>query len=177
MKKVRAKTCDAAFQFRMGSGFAGDVNRTHPATIEPCLNDVGTPVLFYGEAVLVDTTNQSVQPFGAGDTAVTVAYGVSVRPYPFQQSSASNFGEAAFGDATPPAGAIDILRAGYIMAKVTGTPTKGQPVHVWCAASAGAHVQGQFEAVADAGNTATLANATFNGSPDANGVVEIAFNI
>jgi hypothetical protein len=177
MKKMRMKTRDAAFGFRMGAGFAGDVNRTHPSSIEPALNDTGTPVGAFGHAVLVDQTDQTVRPFAAGDTAITVAYGVSVRPYPFQQSSASNFGEATFGDAVPPAGAIDILRSGYIMAKVTGTPKKGNPVYVWCAASSGAHVQGQFEASATGGSTAALANATFNGSPDSSGVVEVAFNI
>lgn len=37
----RRRTHDAtnAFPFRMNTGFAGDVNRTHPASIEPCLID------------------------------------------------------------------------------------------------------------------------------------------
>jgi hypothetical protein len=177
MKVVRHKTRDVAFSFRMGAGFAGEVNRAQSNKIEPALNDTQTPVASYGHAVLVDTTDQTVRPFAAGDTAVTVAYGVAVRPYPFQQSSATNFGDIDIGAATPPAGAIDILRSGYIMAKVNGSPRKGQPVFVWCAASAGANIQGQFVATATGGSTAALANATFNGTPDSAGVVEIAFNV
>lgn len=179
MSKTRMKTRDAAFGFRMGAGFPGDVNRTHPASIEPALVDSGDPATAYGMAVLVDAVTQGVRKFVAGDTAVTKAYGVTVRPYPSQQMTASNYGEAAFGAATPPTtGAIDVLRQGYIMGKVPAgqAPVKGGAVHIWCAASSGVHVQGGFEAAADAGNTASITNATFNGSPDADGNVEIVFN-
>ncbi len=182
MSKTRMKTRDAAFQFRMGAGFPGDVNRTHPASIEPALIDASAPPTAYGQAVLVDATTQGVRPFTTGDQSNTVAagYGLTVRPYPTQQSSGSNFGAASFGAATPPAsGVIDVLRAGYIMSTVPSgqTPVKGGAVYVWATASSGAHVQGGIEAVYSAGNTTQLLNATFNGSPDANGNVEIAFNI
>lgn len=181
MSKTRMKTRDVAYQFRMGAGFPGDVNRTHPASIEPCLADTTTPPTAFGQGVLINSATQGVRPFGAADASATavVTYGVTVRPYPFQQSSASNFGAAALGSAIPPAGAIDVLRAGYIMAQVPAgqTPVKGGAVYIWCAASSGSHVQGGFEASASAGNTALIANATFNGSPDASGNVEIAFNV
>lgn len=179
-KKIRMKARDAAFQFRMGAGFPGDVNRTHPATIEPVLIDATSPPTAFGQPVLVDPTSQGVRPFAAGDTAITTAYGMSVRPYPFQQSSASNFGSAAFGTGAPPAtGVMDVLRAGYIMAKLpTGeTSVKGGAVYVWCAASTGVHVQGGIESAASAGNTAALAGVTFNGAPDADGTVEVVFNV
>jgi len=180
--KIRMKTHDVAFQFRMGAGFAGDVNRTHPASIEPCLIDATTPPTAFGQAVLV-TATQGVRPYStadANDTVASTAWGVTVRPYPFQQSSTSNFGEAAIGSATPPTtGVIDVLRAGYIMGKVPAgqTPKKSDPVYVWCTASVGVHVQGGFEAAADPLDTVKLANATFNGSPDASGNVEICFNV
>lgn len=180
MSKQRMKTHDVAFAFRMGAGFPGDVNRTHPASIEPCLNDPETPVSLFGQPVLIDATSQAARPFAAGDASDTVpsGYGVSVRPYPFQQASASNFGEATIGAAPVPAGAIDILRAGYIMGKLNaGTAVKGNPVYVWCAASSGDHVQGGLEGSASSGNTVQLKNATFNGGADASGNVEIAFNI
>lgn len=182
MKKTRMKTRDVAFQFRMGAGFPGDVNRTHPASIEPCLIDASAPPTAYGQPVLVDATTQGVRPFAAGDQSDTVAagYGVTVRPYPFQQSSASNFGEAAIGAATPPVtGVMDVLRAGYIMGKVPAgqTAVKGAAVYVWAAASTGSHVIGGLETAYSAGNTTQLLNATFNGTPDADGNVEIAFNI
>lgn len=180
--KIRMKTKDAAFQFRMGAGFAGDINRTHPASVEPTLIDASAPPTAYGQPVLVDATTQGVRPFAAGDQSDTVAagYGITVRPYPTQQSSASNFGAAALGSATPPVtGIMDVLRAGYIMVNLPagGAPVKGGAVYVWAAASTGSHVLGGVEAAYSAGNTTQLLNATFNGSPDANGNVEIAFNI
>lgn len=180
MSKIRMKAKDAAFQFRMGAGFPGDVNRTHPVSIEPALPNASTPPTLYGEAVLVDTATNSVRPFAAGDTGVTAAYGITVRPYPFQQSSASNYGAAALGSAAPPTtGAIDIMRSGYMTVQIPAgvAVTKGGAVYVWCAASSGAHVQGGFEGAASGGNTAALAGCTFNGPADASGVVEIAFNI
>ena len=179
MSKKRMKVRDASFTFRMGAGFAGEVNRTHPADIVPELIDsaASTPPTAYGQVVILDTVNSAVRPFAAGDTAVTTAYGMTVRPYPTQQASASNFGQADLGAATPPtSGVIDVLRRGYIMAKVTGTVAKGGAVYVWCAASSGNHVQGQLESGATGGSTAALTNLTFNGSADANGVVEVIFN-
>lgn len=180
--KIRMKTNDAAFQFRMGAGFAGDINRSHPASVEPTLIDASAPPTAYGQPVLVDPTTQGVRPFAAGDQSNTVpaGYGITVRPYPTQQSSASNFGAAALGAATPPVtGIMDVLRAGYIMVNLPagGAPVKGGAVYVWAAASTGSHVLGGVEAAYSAGNTTQLLNATFNGSPDASGNVEIAFNI
>ena len=177
----RMKTQDVAFGFRMGAGFAGDVNRTHPASIEPALNNTTTPVTAFGQPVLVDTATQTVRPFALADQSNTIAsgYGIAVRPYPYQQMTASNFGEATIGAGAVQAGAIDVLRSGYIMTKLSfgGTPKKGQPVYVWAAATSGNHVQGGIEAAYTAGSTTQLLNATFNGSPDASGNVEIAFNI
>ena len=178
--KTRMKTNDVAFAFRMGAGFPGDVNRTHPASIEPCLIDANAAPTAYGQAVLVDASTQGVRPFTTGDQSDTVAagYGITVRPYPYQQSSASNYGATAIGAGTPPtAGACDVLRSGYIMGKLNaGTAVKGAPVYVWAVASTGAHVQGGFEAAYSSTNTTKLLNATFNGSADAAGNVEIVFN-
>jgi hypothetical protein len=177
-KVIRLKTRDAAFSYRMGAGFPGDVNRTHPASIEPVLIDAAAPPTLYGQPTLIDPTTQGVRPFAAGDTAVTDAYGMTVRPYPTQQESATNYGATGLGTGTPPAsGIMDVLRMGYIMAKVNGSTVKGGTVYVWCAASTGSHVQGGLEATASAGNTAALSRVTFNGVPDANGFVEVAFNI
>lgn len=181
-RAIRAKVRDVAFAYRMGAGFAGDVNRTHPATIEPTLIDASAPPTLYGQPVLVDPTTQGVRPYASGDQSDTVAsgYGFTVRPYPAQQSSASNYGAATLGAATPPAsGAIDVLRAGYIMVNLPagGSPVKGGAVYVWSKASTGAHVLGAVEAAFSSTNTTQVLNATFNGSPDASGNVEVAFNI
>lgn len=180
--KQRMKTRDVAFQFRMGAGFTGDVNRTHPASIEPVLVNTTTPPLFYGQGVIVDAAGQGVRPLVAGDVALTAVYGVTVRAFPIQQSSASNFGAAALGAATPPAsGVIDVLRSGYIMVQLGGTfaaAKKGGPVYIWTAASSGAHIQGTFEDTLVGGSTTpALPGVTFNGTPDVNGVVEICFNV
>jgi hypothetical protein len=181
---TRMKTRDVAFTFRMGAGFTGDVNRTHPASIEPVLIDASAPPLLFGEAVVVDPTTQGVRPLVAGDSALTKVYGVTVRAFPTQQSSGTNYGAAALGSAVPPvSGVMDVLRSGYIMVQLGNNAwpnaKKGSAVFVWIAASSGNHVQGAFEDTATGGSTIALDTSlyTFNGTADASGVVELAFNI
>jgi hypothetical protein len=168
---VRAKTRDVAFAYRMGAGFAGDVNRTHPFSATPNLQDATTPVRLYGDPCVVNTAANTVRGFTAGDTAITRMYGVAVRPFPTQQSTTSQgLGAGAASTSQP----LDVLDSGFIMVKCNvGTPTKDGLVYVWCAASSGSHVQGGFEAAATGGSTAAIANARFNGPPDANGICEI----
>lgn len=184
----RAKTMDDAFKFRMGAGFPGDVNRVHPFSVEPVLIDVNAPPTAYGQPVVVDATTQGVRPLVAGDSGLDAIYGVTVRPFPLQApSSPNNFGGtqtaggAITSSGTPPAsGVLDVLRAGYIMVKanVGSAPVKGGRVFIWVAATAGNHIQGQFESAASGGNTIELDEKSyFNGVPDANGNVEISFNI
>lgn len=172
----RFRTCDTSFTFRMGAGFAGDVNRGHPASIQPCLIDPNAPPTAYGQAVLVDATSQGVRPLVAGDIAVTEIWGVTARPYPIQQpTTANNYGAAPYGSITPPAlQPIDVLRGGYIMVQVVGNPVKGGSVYIWCAASGGGHTIGGFEAAASSGNTAALdANYQWNSPPDSSGIAEL----
>ncbi len=176
MKKVtRMKTRDVAFPYRMGAGFAGDVNRTHPASIEPCLVDVNAPPATFGQAVLVDPTTQGVRPFTTGD-ASQIAYGVTVRPYPFQQQSATNYGAASIGNAgSPSVGAIDVLRLGYIMVQINAgqtAPVKNGAVYVRVAATSGTHIIGQFETASDGTNNVLVQNMKFQGGMDASGVAE-----
>lgn len=177
--RKRTRDTATAFAFRMPAGFPGDVNRGHPASIEPTLIDASAPPTAYGQGVVVDATTNGVRPLSAGDTALTALWGITVRPYPIQQSSASNFGQASFGAATPPvSGEIDVLRWGYIMAVLpagAAAVTKGAAVFIWCAASSGAHVQGGFESAGSGGNTAALDTNRymFNGPADAGGNVEI----
>ena len=178
--KIRAKTKDVAFLFRMGAGNPGDVNRSHPASIEGALQHATTPVLGFGHACVIDTTTQTVRRAAAGDTEITDVYGFSVRPYPTQSAAGGAYGAETLGSATPPAGPIDVLRAGYIMSKLpsdAAAAKKGGQVFIWVAASSGTHTQGGVEMVASAGNTAALAKATFNGTQDSTGVVEVAYNI
>lgn len=182
LRITRMKVRDVAFAFRMGAGFPGEVNRTHPVTIEPCLISAASPPTAFGQAVLLAAANAGVRPLVAGDVNVTSTFGVTVRPYPYQQSSGTDFGTANLGAGTPPTtGVTDVLRSGYIMVKIPAgqTPAKGDPVYVWTAASTGVHVQGGFEAVVDHGTNTTpaLTGVTFNGPPDAQGNVEICFNV
>lgn len=169
-----AYTRDVAIAYRMDAGFPGDVNRTHPCSIEPCKINTTTPPTAYGHAVLVDTATNSVREVAAGDTGVTKLYGLAVRPYPEQQRSGGM--TATIGAATPPtSGVLDVCRSGYIMTKIPAgqAVTKGGAVYLWVAADSGSHKQGFFENAASAGNTAAIANAYFNGPADASGNVEI----
>lgn len=174
----RARTRDVAFTYRMGAGFPGDVNRTHPASVLPGLMDTADPVAMYGFPVLDDATDNTYRGFTDADDAVTVIDGVLVRPFPTQQTSGGM--TSTIGAATPPVGpaVIDVLDDGFILTRLSdfaaASPVKGGPVYVWTAASAGNHVLGGFEAVATGGSsTAAIVNARFNGPPDANGVCEI----
>lgn len=173
---VRARTHDVAFTYRMGAGFPGDVNRTHPASILPGLMNTTTPVLLYGNPVLVDTVTNSIREVLVGDTAVTTIAGVLVRPYPTQQTTGGM--SASIGAAVPPtSGVVDVLQDGFIMVRCNNfaaqQPTKAGAVFIWIAASTGAHVQGGFESVASSGNTIAITNARFNGPTDAAGVTEL----
>jgi hypothetical protein len=175
----RHRTVDTSIQFRMGAGVAGDVNRGHPASIQPCLNSPVNPVNGYGVPVVVDATNGSnggVRPIQAGDVALTNIWGVTARPYPIQQATTSQpYGAVPYGGITPPSvQPIDVLRGGYIMVQVNGACVKGGAVFIWAAASGGGHTQGGFEIVASAGNTLSLGNGfSFNSPPDSNGIAEL----
>jgi hypothetical protein len=159
----------------------GEVNRAHPCSIEPTGVSATTPPTGFGQAVVIDTAgNSGVRLVQAGDSALTDVYGITVRPYPYQAGSAGAYGTAQLGGGTPALNQpMDVLRSGYIVVAVNGSPKKGQPVFVWCAASGGGHVQGAFEAAASAGNTIAIGGSktTFNGTPDATGLVEIAYNV
>lgn len=172
-----------AIPFRLPLGRAGQVSRNHPSpTIEPDLIDptIANNLWIWGQACVV-SGNQGVRPVQPGDTAITDIYGITVLPWPIQASSATDYGRAPFGQGPVPVnGAIDLLRAGYILVPIVGTPVKGAPVFVWIAASAAPHIQGGFEAAATAGSTIAIGSAktTFQGGADPTwNVCEVAFNI
>lgn len=185
IQRGRRLTCDTssmAFGFRMGAGFAGDVNRTHPFSVEPNLICVATPPTALGQAVLDAAANAGVRPFGAGDGAAVDMAGVTVRAYPTQQTTGGM--SSAFGSVTPPtSGVTDVLREGYIMVKIpvaeAAVAAKGGAVFVRCAAAAADDPVGGFKAQADGGNTAALSaiRYTFNGPADAAGIVELRVRI
>lgn len=177
----RRRTCDVAYGLRMPAGVAGDISRhVPPGTIEQCLLAAAVPPAGFGLAVVTtgDTEN-AVRLVQAGDDALTAIYGITVRPFPFQPATATNYGAVGFGGGAPAAGQpVDVLRSGYILGLINGSPVKGGRVYVWIGASAGAHVQGAFEIAASGANTILLDQHTlFQGGVDANSVGEIGFNI
>ena len=181
----RQMTHDVAFQYRMGAGFLGDVNRTHPASIEPCLIDASAPPTAYGQPVLVDPTTQGVRTLATTDytTNPWYIYGITVRPYPFQANTTT----PTIGGGTPPvSGIIDVLRSGYIMVPVYGACVKGGLAYIWVTATSVNHIENTFEITTNASNVNIVSNpnTSFNGSPDTSAVLnaninvaELAFNI
>ncbi len=171
----RGPARDVAFTFRMGTGAAGQITRSHPMSSEPNFQDASLPVLAYGLAVVVNSAGTGVRQIQTSDTGITTIYGVAVRPFPTQQFKDSvGFGEVALGAGTPPGAnnAIDVLKEGYILVPIVGTAKKGGTVYLWVAASSGAHVQGGFEA-SSSGSTVTLTNCTFNGVAGSDGIGEL----
>ena len=166
-----------AFTFSMPGGIPGDLQRAESGfTTEPAPIDYASPPTAYGIPVVVDATNLGVRGMINTDT---VAYGVLVRPFPLQAATASGFSGAVAlggGSVPPTKGVADVLKRGYITVTTQGTPVKGGTVYIWTAASSAPHVQGGFEASSSGGNTIT-APAYFMGAADANGNVEIAWNI
>jgi hypothetical protein len=172
---VRARTHDVSFQFRMGAGFPGDVNRVHPFSVVPGLMDTTDAIRKYGDPALINSTDSTYRGFKAGDDATKIA-GVLVRPYPTQQTTGgmtATMGAAA----APTSGVIDILEDGYIMVQcndfAANPPSKGGIVTVRIAATSGNKIQGGFHAATDTTNTVTISNARWNGEADANGVAEL----
>lgn len=158
------------FQFRMPNGFAGGVSRVESATIEPNLIDDAVPPTIFGAPVKL--VSGKVRNLTTSDTAAAV-YGFLVREFP------SGASQDALGVSTPPtSGPASVLKRGYIMAGVNaGTAAKNGTVYVRVAAAAAGKPLGGIEAVADSTNTVALTGAYFNGTADAQGVAEIAYNL
>lgn len=177
----RARVGDVAFTYRMGAGFAGDINRTHPVSVAARKINQTNPPTFFGQAVLYDGATNSARAVLVADNGITQIAGVVARPYPIQDpGTTSPFGAQTFNTGTPPLNQpVDVVEFGYILVPVVGTPTLGGAVFIWTAAASGNHVVGGFEAAASAGNTSALATASyfFNGPPDANGLVELAIRL
>lgn len=167
----RARTHDVAFTFRMGAGFPGDVNRTHPFSVIPGIPNATTPPRLYGDPVIVDTATNSYRGINSGDTNTFAADGIAVRPYPTQQTSGNM--TASFGTGVPATNQpVDVLEDGFIIVKCNvGTPTLKGAVYVYTSTSTGSHVLGGFEA-ASGSNLTLVSNMVFMGPPDANGYCE-----
>ncbi len=175
---TRARTRDVAFQFRMGAGFPGDINRTHPFSVLPGLMNETDPIRLYGDPAIAVAHADGVQfrGFKAGDTR-TVIDGILVRSYPIQQLATTGTNQPIGAAAAPTSGVIDVLEDGFIMVKcndfAANPPSRGALVTVRIAATAGNKIQGGLHAAADGANTLTITNARWNGGADANGIAEL----
>lgn len=173
----RAFTTDAAIKYRMDAGYPGDVNRTHPFSVRPVLQDAANPVRLYGDPVMLGAGSAMRGVLAADQAASTKIKGVLVRPYPVSQTTGGM--SATLGAAVPPQTAVpqDILEDGYIMVKcnnfAANAPAQGGAVFVWAAASSGNHVLGGFEALATAGSTFPVSNAEWYSGADGNGTAEL----
>ena len=155
-----------AFLYRMPSGIPGDVSRKSHSTIEAHLAKGS----FGAFGVFGKLTADGIVPLEAADTDV---YGLIVRSYPTQ--SALN----GLGAAIPQSGIMqDVLRRGYMTVRCNaGNAKKAGAVFVRIAAGTELKPIGGIEAIADAANTIELKNAMFMHDADAQGNVEISFNI
>jgi len=189
-KAVRLAFRDVAYPFRMPAGFAGDVNRTHPATIEPALINTTNPPTLYGIPAFISTagTANAVRMVITADGSATPSapWGFFARPFPSQQQTATTANApASLSSSIPPvSGQVDVLRAGYIMGQMnpaSAAVVKGGQVYVWAAATTGSgatlHTQGNLEQAANSTNTLALTGCFFNGPADSSGVVELSVNI
>lgn len=171
--RVRARTRDVAYEFRMPAGIAGDINRSFAATVESCMISNATqgdnPTVF-GVGLVIDAANHVARLPKVGDAAL---YGLFVRPYP------TNSSQDGLGTSTPANGGVgDILRRGYMTIHLYGATAAVKGAKAYCRIqNAGAgQIIGGIEAAADGANTID-ANAVFMGPADAEGNVEVAFNI
>lgn len=173
---VRARTCDVAITYRMGAGFAGDVNRTHPFSVIAALMNATDPARAYGELLLWDAANgvRTIKAADQADSTAVVIAGALVRPYPTQQTTGGM--SAALGAATPAqSGVCDVLNEGFIICKMkAGVAVKrGDAVWVWAVATETVNIQGELQAASVSNKTVPIANARFMGPADANGIVEV----
>jgi hypothetical protein len=166
--------------YRMPAGIPGEVTRfqTVGTTIAAQTQNSTTPFTAYGLVGTIDTNG--ARPILASDAAAPATpLGISVRPFPTSDNQVANPGVVGFGSGTPmPRGIIDMLFRGYINMKLNGAAaaTKGAPVYVFSGVSSGNHVQAGIEAAAGT-SLWLLPGAFFTGPADAQGNVEIQFNI
>ncbi|MDC5394046.1 hypothetical protein OHW68_09150 [Acinetobacter baumannii] len=155
-----------AYLYRMPSGIPGDISRKAHSTVEAHILKGS----FGAFGIFGKLTADGIVPLEAADTDV---YGLIVRSYPTQ--SALN----GIGAAVPQPGIVnDIMRRGYMTVKCNaGTAKKAGKVYVRVATGTELKPIGGIEAVADGVNTIELKNAMFMHDADAQGNVEISYNI
>lgn len=159
-----------SFLYRMPGGIPGDISRQSQATVESVQLDSANAFSAYG--LVGKVSSGKFVPFAGGE-ADGADYGILVRPYPTASS------QDGLGTSTPPtSGMGDCLKRGYITVKLNaGTAALNGTVYVRVATPGSGKPIGGFEAAADSTNTIALSKARFMSAADADGNVEIAYNI
>ncbi|MGL5969414.1 MAG: structural cement protein Gp24 [Kluyvera sp.] len=163
-----------AYLTRMPLGIAGGVTRPRDLTIEPVSLDHTKQFASYGLAGKY--VNDKFVPLESGDT-ISKVKGILVRPFPI--TSALDL--AYIGVTANQVG--DNLKRGYICVMATAgnatTAKKGDPVYVRVAGGTTQSPVGSFVLSPDstASNTPQLPNAEVMGPGEADGRIEIAYNI
>ncbi|EMW1042112.1 hypothetical protein AAEK51_004924 [Citrobacter freundii] len=163
---------DNTFLYRMPAGIAGAISRPQDLTVEPQTLDSAKAFAAYGLAGKFSAGK--FVPIEEADTAAVVV-GIYVRPYPTasqpdkvrQIGTGYNF-------------AGDCMKRGYVTVNLgadASAVTLGGAVYMRVATPSDTSPLGAFLAAADGENTVQITNAFFNGPGDANGNIELAFNI
>ncbi|WP_350305579.1 structural cement protein Gp24 [Photorhabdus viridis] len=160
---------------RMPLGIPGAVTRPRDLTIQPETFD--PKKLFSAYGLVGKYSNGKFVPLEEGDTVDEVK-GILVRPYPTQSQTDLAYLGVKVGSAA------DNLKRGYICVAVgvsaaSVSASKGNPVYVRVAGATADSPVGSFVLVQDVTgeNTPALPGAEVMGPSDANGNIEIAYNI
>ena len=159
-----------AYLTRMPVGFPGAVTRQDQVTLQPEMIDATNGPTAYG--TFCKMTSGKVCKLAGGE-AVGDIVGPIARPYPFQAATSE-----ALGAGTPLLGSVgDIMKRGYMSVAFAGTTAaKGGQVYV-CINVAGGNAVGEIFEGDDGGNNIAVTNCFFMGAADADGNVEISYNI
>lgn len=167
-----------AILYRMPAGIAGVVSRPDQSTMEAVTitpyGTTGAPPAF-GLGCIIDATTGQLRVLASGDST---CYGFLAKPFP--AIGGNDAASQGLGQAVPPAaGNVAVLVRGYMTVKLAGATAavKGAAVYVWKAATSGANINSQVVAADPTTNGFVLPRTYFMGPADANGNVEIGFNI
>ncbi|WP_316549618.1 structural cement protein Gp24 [Klebsiella michiganensis] len=163
---------DNTFLYRMPAGIAGAISRPQDLTVEPQTLDSAKAFAAYGLAGKFSAGK--FVPIEEADTAAVVV-GIYVRPYPTasQPDKVRQIG-TGFNFAG------DCMKRGYVIVNLgvdASSVALGGAVYMRVATPTASSPLGAFLAAADGANTVQITNAFFNGPGDANGNIELAFNI
>ena len=160
-----------AYVYRMPAGIPGVVTRVGQSTLEARIIDTNYPPTAFGK--FVKAVSGLIRTIASGDAA-TVVIGLIAKPYPYQEPTSNE----AIGTATPSTVLpCDIMKRGYMIVHFNGTTAeKDGQVYVRITADTGKLV-GDIEEGADSAKCVAVVGCFFMGAADADGNVEIAYNI